>query len=216
MQFYKKREYARIFIILMLIAAAPIAFNLFDFVVPQASASAMNIYQFAFVFLWLLRWFEGYVSRVEETEGYRSDMPFIIASSDSFAEDKRKNNDEFSPVILPGYDQGFAGYIGLGSWSNSNLKPVVISKNLFGFEFSAVDSATRSNILHSSDYLEMNIYPEDGSIKIIDGVMVVNFDAPIAAEITFSPENKHLTLQCVTGKRLADEEFSYGIFIMTA
>ncbi len=259
-QFYKKKEYVRIFIILMLIAAAPIAFNLFDFVVPQANASAMNIYQFAFVFLWLLRWFEDYVSRaaivqwgvsiaciliianfyyidnvyylkaevitersaylwnrilsrVEETEGYRSDMPFIIASSDSFAEDKRKNNDEFSPVILPGYDQGFAGYIGLGSWSNSNFKPVAISKNLFGFEFSVVDSATRSNILHSSDYLEMNIYPEDGSIKIIDGVMVVNFDAPIAAEITFSPENKHLTLQCVTGKRLADEEFSYVWYI---
>ena len=84
---------------------------------------------------------------------------------------------------------------------------------MFGFEFSAVDSATRSNILHSSDYLEMNIYPEDGSIKIIDGVMVVNFDAPIAAEITFSPENKHLTLQCVTGKRLADEEFSYVWYI---
>ena len=59
----------------------------------------------------------------------------------------------------------------------------------------------------------MNIYPEDGSIKIIDGVMVVNFDAPIAAEITFSPENKHLTLQCVTGKRLADEEFSYVWYI---
>lgn len=259
-QFYKKREFVRIFLILMFVAAAPMAFNLFDFVVPQARASAMNVYQFAFVFMWLLRWFDEYagravrtqwvisiaciliianfyyidnvyylkaeiitersvnlwnrvLSRVEETDGYRKKMPFMIASSDSFYEDREKNNNEFSPVILPGYDQGYAGYIGLGIWSNSNVKPLAISKNLFGLEFSGVDTNTRSHILHSSGYLEMNIYPEDGSVKIIDGVMVVNFDAPIAAEISYSPENKYLTLQCVTGERLAGEDFSYVWYI---
>lgn len=257
-QFAQKREFVRCLLILIFTAAAPTIFNLFDFVVPSYGASALNVYQFVFAFLWLLRWLDNYVnrfsfsqwimsiaciivianfyyidnvhylkaeaitdrsiylwnrilSRIEETEGYQSNMPLMIVASDSYRKEIAKNGREFSPVILNEYEQGLGAYIALGPWANH--KPIVLLRNLFGVEFSGVDDKEISHILSSPDYLEMAVYPEAGSLKVINKVMVVNFDAPVTAKIAYSSENKYLTLQCETGEKIASEDFSYVWYI---
>lgn len=254
----KRKSFARLILMFIFVSVAPLVFNLFDFVIPQGGASALNVYQFGLFFLWLMRWSEYYINktsliqwllniacimvifnfyyidnvhylkaetimdrskllwnrilyRIEETEGYEDNMPLMIVSSDSYRQDISKHDTEFSPVILKGYDQGLGGYTALGPWAN--YKPIVLLRNLFGTEFSPVDSATEDLILNSPEYLGMNIYPEDGSSKIISGVMVVNFNAPIVAKISYSEKGQFLSLQSEIGTRLSIEEFSYVWYI---
>lgn len=257
-QLTKKKEFVRCLLIVLLIIVSPIIINLFDFVVPNGGASALNVYQFVFVFLWLLRWLDNYVNiptfaqwimsiacitiianfyyidnvhylkaevitdrstylwnriltRIEETEGYQESMPLMIVASDSYRKEKEKTANEFSPIILNDYEQGLGAYIALGPWAN--YKPIVLLRNLFGSEFSTVDDSTISQILSCPEYLEMTIYPEAGSIKVIDEIMVVNFDAPVTATITYSPENRYLILECTTGQQIISDDFSYVWYI---
>ncbi len=138
-------------------------------------------------------------------------MPLMIVASDSYRKEKEKTANEFSPIILNDYEQGLGAYIALGPWAN--YKPIVLLRNLFGSEFSTVDDSTISQILSCPEYLEMTIYPEAGSIKVIDEIMVVNFDAPVTATITYSPENRYLILECTTGQQIISDDFSYVWYI---
>lgn len=64
-------------------------------------------------------------------------------------------------------------YYGVYNFLDSSWSFIPALKNLAGFNFIEVDNITKQRLLEYDEIKNMSIYPESGSIKIIDNVIIV-------------------------------------------
>lgn len=106
--------------------------------------------------------------RIETTPGYEKDMPLLLAGIIG-------NNNYPRTMNLYGYTIGelanntvFHGTYGgqIGTWIN-------YMRVFFGLDIQMCDSDTYYRIVTGEDYKDMEMFPAEDSIRIIDGVVVV-------------------------------------------
>ncbi len=117
-------------------------------------------------------------ARIESIEGYNKNMPVaIIASSGSFY----VHSDEQYPEIIEdtGIWQKFIGFNNLGGTrlNYATGRMVKMMNNTLNVDVVEATPEQIHRIVNSQEYKEMGIYPSSDGIRIIDGIMVVNFDA---------------------------------------
>lgn len=117
------------------------------------------------------------LSRIENTEGFDYDMPVLITASD---ESKFKeilfDNYYWKDIFF--YDQAlwgrFIGYEDLYYFSNDK-KIIRYLNNMLGFDLKEIEDDEKTAIIESNDYKDIGSWPAKDCIKIIDGILVVNF-----------------------------------------
>ena len=106
--------------------------------------------------------------RIETTPGYEKDMPLLLAGIIG-------NNNYPRTMNLYGYTIGelanntvFHGTYGgqIGTWIN-------YMRVFFGLDIQMCDTDTYYRIVTGEDYKDMEMFPAEDSIRIIDGVVVV-------------------------------------------
>lgn len=106
--------------------------------------------------------------RIETTQGYEKDMPLLLAGIIG-------NNNYPRTMNLYGYTIGelanntvFHGTYGgqIGTWIN-------YMRVFFGLDIQMCDPDTYYRIVTGEDYKDMEMFPAEDSIRIIDGVVVV-------------------------------------------
>ncbi len=115
-------------------------------------------------------------ARIEETEGFEYGMPVaIISGKDAPINNTNYNNDTEFPE-LRGERGIFTKYIGLSQTDARNSqKTVNLFQVMLGADVSIADSNAIEEIKNTEEYRNMGIYPDKDGIKVINGVMVVNF-----------------------------------------
>ncbi len=116
------------------------------------------------------------MGRFEQLEGFTIDTKFtIIADNLNFY---GKNINEIR-AIIPHIqnDQGFYGYnvVGLRDQKSVNLKTRNLMRNLLGIELNTASSEEIEEIMKTDEYKSMGVYPAYDSVKMINGIAVVNF-----------------------------------------
>ena len=118
------------------------------------------------------------LTRIESIEGYTPDMPIMFIGLDGSNFNKNlykfpNINDKLT------YDQTlwggkYIGYADLYSYKNDK-KIFKMIYNQFGVELIRATEEEREKVIKTKEYKKMGSYPENNSIKIIDGLLVVNF-----------------------------------------
>lgn len=110
-----------------------------------------------------ISYFTELKTRIESCQGYYSDIPVVFVNGDSKEEPVSNSIDEFPEVTIPPY-----------------ATSIINDYNWVGFMYRWL--GYKPNIVYlDDDFLlkngieNMNHYPEDNSIEICDGVLVVNF-----------------------------------------
>ena len=108
------------------------------------------------------------MDRIETTPGYTKDMPILFGGIIG-------NNNYPRTMNLYGYTIGelanntvFHGTYGgqIGTWIN-------YMRVFFGLDIQMCDPDTYYRIVTGEDYKDMEMFPAEDSIRIIDGVVVV-------------------------------------------
>lgn len=111
-----------------------------------------------------ISYYNTLISRIQSTEGYTNNTPI------AFLGDRSKNDEDFSgnrlfdPIYLPPY-QGNS-IINDFSWKET-------MKMWCGFDWTEADEDKLSDL--SGSVGTMPCYPDDGSVKMVDNVLVVKF-----------------------------------------
>lgn len=147
------------------------------------------------------------MTRMEMTDGYRDDLSLLVLSSDRYTEDGEMIADEFSVIMEP-YDQGLAGYISVGPWPN--FKTANLLNNLFGTSFKGASDTEKQKILETEEYLEMDVWPAENSVKVINDTVVVNFDYPVVADI--SVDGSNLIFEANNADKVPEFSFAWYIY----
>lgn len=118
------------------------------------------------------------LTRIESTENYNPNMPvmFIGVDGSNFNENLfyfPNINDKltFDQTLWGGK---YIGYADLYSFRNDK-KIFKMFNHQFGIELKRASDEERVKVLTSDEYKKMGTYPEKDSIKVIEGILVVNF-----------------------------------------
>lgn len=109
--------------------------------------------------------------KLEEDDRWNSDMPtFFGGCEELFNSNSYMDIDAFNNLpVIDGTE--------IKDWYNFDA--VVKYMNTYmNFDIMAVDEMTRDSILITPEYKSMPLYPEKGSMDVIDGVYVVKFKEP--------------------------------------
>jgi len=123
------------------------------------------------------------LGRFEQLEGFTLDTKFaVIADNLNFY---GKNIQEVR-AILPHIknDQGFYGYnvIGLRDQVSASFKTKMLMRNFLGIELDTASPEETEEIIKTDEYKSMGVYPAYDSVKMINGIAVVNFRADTSEE----------------------------------
>ena len=108
-----------------------------------------------------ISYFTTLITRIETTEGYTKDTPVL------YINDRNKNDESFAgetmfdPIYLPPYHR------------RSLINDFAWEQMMYvwcGFDPVKADTAPDAEVI-----VEMPSYPDDGSVKMIDGILVVKF-----------------------------------------
>ncbi len=118
-------------------------------------------------------YFTELITRMESTEGYSIDTPVIYINGN----DKRHNDNhlnEFSKYTYDGFDKIKIAPYGMDSLVNDySWESFMI--HWCGFDPKHIDESQRERYESNNEVINMPRYPEAGSIKIVDGALVVKF-----------------------------------------
>lgn len=111
---------------------------------------------------------ERVLTRIEETEGYEPGMPVAFTGwffDNGFMRDQT-------------YWEYSVGSIVVNNQTHPNYGAATVAiqkiyRENFGIEMNMADSDTYVSIIHSDEFEEMEAYPAESSIQVIDGVLVV-------------------------------------------
>ena len=105
------------------------------------------------------------VSRIKSTEGYRDDLPVAFLGGEHIADRTLANIDELDFIHLDSYGETSESYINSYSWT-------VFMERWCGYGPEYHDG---SGLRDLPEVRDMPHYPDDGSIRIVQDVIVVNF-----------------------------------------
>jgi hypothetical protein len=118
------------------------------------------------------------LTRIESTEGYKYGTPimFVRKEDSNFLKNLYRfpclnDNLTFDQALWGGK---YIGYADIYSYNNDK-KIFTMLENQFGVSLIRATNKERELVKQNSRYKKMNSYPEDSSIKIIDGILVVKF-----------------------------------------
>lgn len=118
------------------------------------------------------------LNKIESTEGYYYGIPIIFkgeVNSNFYKElctlPNTNDNITFDQSLWGGK---YIGYLDLYTYSNDK-KIFTMINNEFGVNLNRASDEQRDIIKNNKEYENMNSYPEKDSIKIINGILVVNF-----------------------------------------
>lgn len=116
-------------------------------------------------------------SRLEETEGFTSDLPILVLG-DVISQKAALGTyvNEYSEVILN--DQGYQDKIvgtSATSYYDTSVKYKVLLNNLMGCNLTFKYEDFITDFVKNEQIEQMPVYPAEGSIQVIDGILVVNF-----------------------------------------
>lgn len=120
---------------------------------------------------------ERMLAKMDQLEGYKSDMPVLIAGTVS-EENYPLNSPlrEMSVGQMSEWGMFWKDYYGMKScWS-------AIFREYFGWNVTFCTDEEYDRITQSQEYQEMGIFPDSDSVEIIDGIVVFKLtDDPVAA-----------------------------------
>ena len=111
-------------------------------------------------------WMTALVANIKECEGYNSEMQIMYVNE---GEVKDITFDAYSPL----YMEHIVPYSFVDLRNEYNWKDYL--RVYCGFTMNEVDSNTRNSLINSEEVVNMCSYPNDGSIRIINGIIVVKF-----------------------------------------
>ena len=118
------------------------------------------------------------LNKIESTEGYYYGIPIILKGTINSSFYKELNNLPNTNDNIT-FDQSlwggkYIGYEDLYTYNNDK-KIFTMINNEFGVNLNRATDEERDKIKDNKEYNDMKSYPEKDSIKIIDGILVVNF-----------------------------------------
>ena len=118
------------------------------------------------------------LNKIESTEGYYYGIPIILKGTINSSFYKELNNLPNTNDNIT-FDQSlwggkYIGYADLYTYNNDK-KIFTMINNEFGVYLNRATDEERDKIKDNIEYNNMKSYPEKDSIKIIDGILVINF-----------------------------------------
>lgn len=104
-------------------------------------------------------------ARIKSVPGYRDELPVAWVNRDHLEDRSLYNIDELNPVQIVPYEKTIQDYVNNWAWQKFMAR-------WCGFAPDIADSAEAENL---PEVRTMPAYPEDGSIRIINGIVVVKF-----------------------------------------
>ena len=112
-----------------------------------------------------ISWNTTLVTRIESTEGFRDEMPVAFVNRRNMDDKNLYNLDELDFLSLGTYDENIREYLNDWAWE-------AFLARWCGFQPKMVDPREME---HLREVEAMPHYPDDGSIRIIEDVIVVRF-----------------------------------------
>jgi len=116
------------------------------------------------------------LGRFEQLEGFNINTKFTIMADNYYLFDKhvRQHWGNFPYIVN---DQGNYGFYitGLRDLNKANYKTRMLMKNLLGVELNTASGEEIEDIKNTEEYKSMGVYPAFDSVKMINGIAVVNF-----------------------------------------
>ncbi len=123
------------------------------------------------------------ISRFEQLDGFNKDTKFtIIYDNWNFTENPIGKGIDVFPIggrymtfpnlPEPGFTYRIVGFKGK---DNAAFAMEKLMRNLIGVEFKAASKEETEEIKKTDEYKSMGVYPEQTSVKMINGIAVVNF-----------------------------------------
>lgn len=113
-----------------------------------------------------ITYYTNVISAIKNAEGYRSDLPVLFYGTAGQGDESIANLYQYMDITLQGYgvnEQDFISY-----YANENFLKIYCG-------YTYTDPVNREQILGNEEFVNMPTYPEDGSVKVIDGTVVVKF-----------------------------------------
>lgn len=149
-------------------------------------------------------------SRIEELHGFYSEMPVAVVASSSLP--LYGKNDDFPDIVR---DQGlwgqFVGY-NYGTPKNVTNKFVYVVNNIMGTNLKAATNEQLDQVMQTSEYLRMGIWPEQSSVAVIDGIAVVKCLPSVGIDVQVDEENNTLVWSVIAEPDLLDE-YTYAWYV---
>ncbi len=117
------------------------------------------------------------LGRFEQLEGFTIDTKFAIMADNDYLFGKNVR-DHWRNFPYIANDQGNYGFYvtGLRDLNKANYKTRNLMKNLLGVELNTASGEEIEEIKKTDEYKNMGVYPAFDSVKMINGIAVVNFD----------------------------------------
>lgn len=123
------------------------------------------------------------ISRFEQLDGFNKDTKFtIIYDNWNFTENPIGKGIDVFPIggrymTFPNlHEPGFTyRIVGFKGKDNAAFAMEKLMRNLIGVEFKAASKEETEEIKKTDEYKSMGVYPEQTSVKMINGIAVVNF-----------------------------------------
>ncbi len=107
-----------------------------------------------------INYYNTLIARIQMTEGYTEDTPIAFVEPRKKNDSALKGDDLFDPIYLPPYQ------------NNSIINDFAWEETM---ELWCGFSPVSGSVPEGADVAKMPCYPDDGSIKMIDGTIVVKF-----------------------------------------
>ena len=108
--------------------------------------------------------FNVLISRIQGTEGYSDELPLAIVNEGMLKSDILWNPEELEDFYLVGYANADY-YVNIGSWD-------YFVRNYCGFQPKLADASAFESL---PEVIEMPHYPDAGSVKVINDVVIVKY-----------------------------------------
>ena len=112
-----------------------------------------------------ISWYTTLITQIKSTQGYRDELPVAWVGRENLQDQSLYHIHELDFLKLAGYDQGIQEYINSWSWETYLAR-------WCGFR---PEKANPEAIKNLREVQTMPHYPDDGSIRIINDIIVVNF-----------------------------------------
>lgn len=121
-----------------------------------------------------LSWYTSLIGRIQSSVGYRSELPVLFVNEKEIRDPTLTRMEELDFISLNTYDSTLQEYLNDHAWLYFLRRWCGYDPVLYGAGSENVEK-TREVFLKRPEIQAMPHYPDDGSICVMDGVVVVNF-----------------------------------------
>ncbi len=121
-----------------------------------------------------LSWYTSLIGRIQSAEGYRADLPVLFVNEQEIRDPTLTQMKELDFISLNTYDSTLQGYLNDHAWLYFLRRWCGFDPVLYGAD--AQDpKKTGEKFAKRPEVQEMPHYPDEGSVRVVDGVLVVHF-----------------------------------------